>query len=111
MSGGALDMTYSSIGIEAGRDTIHCDMHVGNSPIIKASHSNISSASFGIMFYGGINADFTYDNWFGNTLDMAHSGAASGDISHSYFKGGNPAAAGLTANAMTTTMVGDAGPR
>jgi hypothetical protein len=113
MSGGTLDMTYSSIGLDVGRDTIHCDLHVGNSPIIKASHSNISASSFGIMFYGGINADFTYDNWFGNANDFVFTAGSpvTGDISYSYFAKGAPTNAGLTATNMATARVADAGPR
>jgi hypothetical protein len=113
MRGGTLDMTYSEIGLATGRDTSHCDVHVGTSPIIRLSHSNLSAASFGIMFYGGNNADFTYDNWFGNSLDVATVTAppVTGDFSHSYFAKGAPSHAGFTMTDMATAMVADAGVR
>ena len=113
MSGGTLDMTYSAIGLETGRDTTHCNMHVAGPAIIKASHSNISTASFGIMFYGGVNADFTYDNWFGNAADVATQPTlpVTGDFSYSYFARGNPTNVGVTATNMATARVADAGVR
>lgn len=113
MSGGTLDMTYSAIGLETGRDTTHCNMHVAGAAIVRASHSNLSAASFGVMFYGGINADFTYDNWFGNAADVDTEAAfpVSGDFSYSYFAKGNPTNVGVTATHMATSRVADAGVR
>jgi hypothetical protein len=113
MSGGTLEMTYSAIGIEVGRDTIHCDMHVGNGPTIRATHSNLTASSFGIMFYGGVNADFTYNNWFGNANDVVTTPTSpvTGDFSYSYFKKGNPTNAGITATNMATARIADAGVR
>jgi len=113
MLGGTLDMTYSAIGLETGRDTTHCNMHVSSSPVIKASHSNISTASYGIMFYGGVNADFTYDNWFGNSIDIATDPPhpVTGNLSYSYFAKGNPTYAGFTVTNMATSRVADAGVR
>jgi hypothetical protein len=117
MSAGVLDMTYSSIGLETGRDTTHCNMHVAGGATIRASHSNISAASFGIMFYSGVNADFTYDNWFGNAADVVTQAGTlvNGDFSYSYFAKGNPSTtgtnAGLIVTNMATSRVADAGPR
>jgi hypothetical protein len=115
MSGGTLNMTYSAIGLELGqRDTTHCDMHVSGPVTIKASHSNFSTAAFGIMFYGGMNADFTYTNWFGNTSIDVDSQAAypvTGDFSNSYFARGVPSNAGFTLNNMASARVADAGVR
>ena len=113
MSGGTLDMTYSEIGLDSGtRDTTHCAMHVSGAPIIKASHSNFTTASYGIMFYGGSAADFTYDNWLGNGIDVAGSGPpTSGNFSFSYFGKAAPSGAGITAAALATARIADAGVR
>jgi len=113
MSGGTLDMTYSAIGLELGQhDTTHCDMHVSGPVTIKASHSNFSTAVFGLMFYGGSNADFTYTNWFGNTTTDVDTQAAypvTGNFSNSYFARGAPSNAGFTLNNLASARVADAG--
>ena len=72
MSGGTIDVQFSAIGVEAPMtDSTHCDMHFGGTGnVIKFTHSNVSSSSYGIMYYGGMTADFTYNNWFGNTIDV-----------------------------------------
>lgn len=115
MSGGTLNMTYSAIGLELGqRDTTHCDMHVSGPVTIKASHSNFSTASFGLMFYGGANADFTYTNWFGNSVTDVDTQAAypvTGDFSNSYFARGAPSNAGFTLSHLASARVADAGVR
>jgi len=114
MSNGTLDMSYSAIGLDAGRDVMHCDLHVGGTaPHIKLTHSNISASSFGIMFYGGTNADFTYNNWFGNANDIITEPGppVTGDFSYSYFAKGTPTNPGVTATHMATAMLTDAGPR
>jgi hypothetical protein len=113
VSNGTVDFQYSWIGMPQGQtDTTHCDMHFeGGNPQITVSHSNLSTATYGVMFYAGQNADFTSNNWFSNGKDMDKFPAASGDISGGYFAGGNPTSSGLTANAMATSMVADAGPR
>jgi hypothetical protein len=113
VSSGTIDFQYSWIGVAEGQpDTTHCDMHFdGGSPTITVSHSNLSTAAYGVMFYAGQGADFTHDNWFGNTADMSKIGPTTGDISYSYFKGGTPAVSGLTATNMAATMVPDTGPR
>ncbi|MEO8550478.1 MAG: hypothetical protein ABI678_10905 [Kofleriaceae bacterium] len=112
-SGGTIDMQYSWIGLAEGMaDTTHCDIHFeGGNPSVIVSHSNISTSSYGIMFYAGQTVDMTYNNWFGNSIDVDKHGTTSGDISNSYFKKGNPTGSGLTANNMATAMITDAGPR
>jgi hypothetical protein len=113
MSGGTLNMTYSAIGLEPGqRDTTHCDMHVSGPVTITATHSSFSTSSYGIMFYGG-DADFTYTNWFGNTVDVDTLPAdpVRGDFSHSYFARGAPSNAGFTLNNLASARVADAGMR
>src|SRR5262249_16360712 len=84
MSGGTIDMSYSAVGVEApATDTTHCDMHFGGTgDVIKVTHSNVSSSSYGIMFYGGMGADFTYDNWFNNTthVDTETTSPVSGNF-------------------------------
>jgi hypothetical protein len=117
MSGGTLDVEYSSIGLETtAADTTHCDMHMqGAGNVIKVTHSNISTALYAIMFYGGTAADFTYDNWFQNTttVDLVPGPPVSGDFSHGWFQSGKPTGTGITANNLATARlpVGEAGPR
>ena len=113
VSAGTIDFAYSWIGVPTGQtDTTHCDMHFTGSPTIKVTHSNLSTAVYGVMFYGGQNADFTYNNWFSNlrNMDML-GGSTTGDISHGYFTGTVPPGSGLTNNNMQAAMVTDAGPR
>lgn len=111
MSGGTLNMTYSAIGLELGqRDSTHCDMHVSGPVAITATHSNFSTSSFGLMFYGGSNADFRSTNWFGNAIDIDRQGAAvTGNFSGSYFASGAPSYVGFTMQDMATMRVADAG--
>lgn len=114
MNGGTLNMTYSAIGVELGQtDTSHCDMHVGGPVTITATHSNFSTAAYGLMFYGGQNADFRYTNWFGNSIvDIDATGyPVTGDFSNSYFANGAPTHAGFTLDNLSDVRVGDAGVR
>jgi hypothetical protein len=113
MSGGTLNMTYSAIGLEPGQsDGTHCDMHVSGPVAITATHSNFSTSSYGLMFYGGSNADFRSTNWFGNAIDIDRAGAAvTGNFSDSYFARGAPSYAGFTMRDMATGRVADAGVR
>jgi hypothetical protein len=113
MSGGTLNMTYSAIGLEPGQsDSTHCDMHVSGPVAITATHSNFSTSSYGLMFYGGSNADFRYTNWFGNAIDIDRAGAAvTGNFSNSYFAAGAPSYAGFTTQDMAARRVADAGVR
>lgn len=112
MSGGTVDMEYSWLGVEPGLgDTTHCDIHVDAATSIKVTHSNLSSAVYGIMFYGGTAADFTFDNWFGNQTTVDHLPGASGDFSNSYFDKGAPSGTGITAANLSTSRLTDAGPR
>jgi hypothetical protein len=113
-SGGTLDLQYSWLGEPEGTtDTTHCNMHFEGSAFtsLTISHSNVSTASYGIMLYGG-NVDLTYNNWFGNSFDVDRQLTGKGDVSNGYFKKGNPTAtASLTVANMATAMVSDAGPR
>jgi hypothetical protein len=115
MAGGSVDVEYSSIGLEIGQgDTTHCDMHTGAPNAIKVVHTNLSTASYGIMFYGGSNADFTYDNWFGNgvDVDLSPGSGASGNFSFGWFeKATGPTGIGITATNLSSTRLADAGPR
>ena len=104
MENGTIDMTYSAVGVEPGQtDTTHCDLHfTGGGNVIKVTHSNISSSSYGFMFYGGNAADMTYNNWFTNGVDIAlETGTTvSGNFSNSWFEKGAPMnLAGVTVNA------------
>jgi hypothetical protein len=115
MSGGTVDIEYTSIGLEPGQgDTTHCDMHTSGVNTIKVVHSNLSTAAYGIMFYGGTNADFTYDNWFSNAADVQLSpgSGASGNFSFGWFqKGTGPSGIGITASNLASARLSDAGPR
>jgi len=109
MSGGTVDMSYSWIGVEAGQtDTTHCNMHFGGSGnIIKINHSNVSTSSYGIMFYGGNNADFKMNNWFSNTVDVDTTATSpvTGDFSSGWFEKGAPSGDGITANTLAGTRL------
>ncbi len=113
MYGGTLNMTYSAIGLEPGQsDGTHCDMHVEGPVTITATHSNFSTSSYGLMFYGGSNADFRDTNWFNNAIDIDRQGApVTGNFSGSYFASGAPSYAGFTMQDMATQRVADAGVR
>lgn len=107
MGGGTLDMSYSTIGMDAGQtDTTHCNFHFnpgGN--VIKVTHSNVASVAYGLMFYGGMAADFTYDNWYGNTtdVDVQQGSPVSGNFNNGYFEKGAPTGSGITATSLSTT--------
>jgi hypothetical protein len=108
MDGGTLTFSYSQVGVNApATDTTHCDLHFGGtSPVIKAMHSTFSTSSYGVMFYAGNNADFTYDNWIGNAINVDPTvGQVTGDFSFSYFVGAAPTATGLTATNMSATQL------
>lgn len=113
MAGGTLDMTYSEIGLSTGKDTTHCNMHVSGAPAITATHSTIAAAAYGIMFYGGSNANFQYTNWLGNTYDVVTQPGTpvTGDFSYGYFARGAPSYAGFIANNLASSIVTDAGVR
>jgi hypothetical protein len=112
-SGGNVDVQYSWIGRAAGQtDTTHCDLHFeGGGPTINVSHSNISTAVYALMFYTGTNADFTYNNWFDNQIQVDLTTAVTGDFSNGWFDKSPPTGAGITANNLATAMIADAGPR
>lgn len=108
MEGGTLSFMYSQVGVEApSTDTTHCDLHFGGTaPVINASHSTFSTSSYGVMFYAGNNADFTYDNWIGNQTNVDPTpGQVTGDFSYSFFDGAAPTITGLTATNMSVTRL------
>lgn len=108
MNGGMLSLMYSQVGVDVlANDTTHCDLHFGGTaPKIIASHSNFNTSQYGVMFYAGLDADFTYDNWMNNTLNVDPvAGQVTGDFSNSYFMGVAPTTTGLTVNNMSTTAL------
>ena len=113
MSGGTIDVEYSWIGVEQGmQDTTHCDIHVSAATSIKVTHSNLSTAAYGIMFYAGQGAVFTYDNWFGSTFDVSTSPGVAGNFDFDWFeKNDPPSGAGIMAANLATARLTDAGPR
>ena len=112
-SGGNIDLEYSWLGQPVGQsDTTHCDMHFeGGSPTLTIMHDNISTAAYGVMFYSGVNANFTYDNWFSNGVQVDATGAVTGDFSNGWFDKSPPSGTGLTASDLASAMIADAGPR
>lgn len=112
-SGGNVDLEYSWLGQPAGSsDTTHCDMHFeGGSPTLTITHDNISTSAYGVMFYSGVTANFTYNNWFDNQIQVDATTAVSGDFSNGWFDKSPPSGNGITANNLATAMITDAGPR
>jgi hypothetical protein len=114
---GSADVEYSSIGLEPGNaDSTHCDMHFNpGANQLKVTHTNISTAVYGMMFYGGTGSDFTYDNWFSNQINVETLAQfpVSGDFSHGWFSRGAPSGRGVTVNSLASDRlpVGQAGPR
>jgi len=106
---GIVDISYSSIGLETGTDTTHCDMHFGgNAATIKVTHSNISTSSYGLMLYGGTGVNLTYNNWFKNPIQVDAYPGVSGDVSFGWFDTTVPKSAGgatITANSMSATRL------
>jgi hypothetical protein len=110
-SQGAIDIEYSWIGVEPPmQDTTHCDLHL-NTSSIKVTHSNISTAAYGMMFYGGVNADFTHNNWFANSYELDAVAGVQGDFSEGWFDHAPVPRAGLTFNNMASARLTDTGPR
>ncbi len=92
MNGGTLVMDYSQVGLDSGTDTTHCQLHFDGSNSIRITHSNIGTAAYGLMFYGGTSAVFTNDNWYGNSEFSVHTVSpvggqpgVSGDFTGSWF--------------------------
>lgn len=118
MSGGTVNISYSQIGREVGQvDTTHCNMHFdGAMPNnITVTRSNISTTPYGLMFYSGTGANFTFNNWFDNEIDVATSPGVTGDFSGSWFDGTPPPVTGsggatLTLDALSATRIVEAGP-
>jgi len=112
-TGGNVDVQYSWLGRPAGQtDSTHCDLHFeGGGPTITVSHSNISTAVYGVMFYTGTGADFTNNNWFGNQIQVDLTTAVTGDFSNGWFDKHPPSGSGITANNLAPAMIADAGPR
>lgn len=110
MSGGTVDMQYSRIGLEPGQgDTTHCNMHFGGAGnVIKVTHSSISTSAYGLMFYGGNAADFTYNNWYANTtadVDTQAASPVSGNFSNGWFEKPAPTGTGITATNLSGTRL------
>jgi hypothetical protein len=119
MDDGNVDVEYSVIAPATGtNDQIHCDMHTnaGGSLTVKIVHSNLSGALNAMDFYGGSGADLTYNNWFGNSVDVYTEASfhVTGDVSNGWFQQGAPTAASgstLIKMNMSSTQLTDAGPR
>lgn len=91
MNGGSLTMQYSQLGPNEGEtDSTHCNLHINSATKIDVLRSNISGAPYGIMFYGGVNANFQLNNWFTNGKDVDSKSGVSGNFSGSWFEKGAP---------------------
>ncbi len=120
MNGGAVNMTYSQLGADAGStDTTHCNMHFGGTGnMINITKSNIIGTAYGLMFYGGTLANFQNNNWEEGATASADwidsQPGVSGDFSGGFFAAGLPTAksgATFTINNPSTTRLTDAGVR
>ncbi|HET9627195.1 MAG TPA: hypothetical protein VFP84_37805 [Kofleriaceae bacterium] len=115
ISAGNVDVSYSTIGVDSGGNTTHCDMHFGGAGTsVKITHSNINTSSYGLMLYAGNNVDLTFNNWSKNTIQVDTSPGVSGDVSNGWFDSGAPKAgpgATITAANLSPTKLTDAGPR
>jgi hypothetical protein len=66
------------------------------------------------MLYGGSGVDLTYNNWFGNGIDIETMSGVRADVSNEWFAKGAPAAtagATLVANSLAAARLVAAGPR
>ncbi|MDB4954391.1 MAG: hypothetical protein JWO36_1960 [Myxococcales bacterium] len=110
---GTVDIEYSAIGLEpGGADSTHCALHFDLAAnTLKVTHTNLSTSVYGIMFYGGTNADFTYNNWFSNTYNVDAQGPVSGNFSFGWFGAKPPTGTGVTATNLAPARLTDAGPR
>jgi hypothetical protein len=115
MNGGTLDVEYSQIGPSAGEtDSTHCQMHFNAATAIKVTHSIINGAPYGLMFYGGTQANFTSNNWLTNGINVSTQPGVTGDFSNGYFDDDPPvsgAGATITANNLAAAPLADAGVR
>ena len=117
MGGGTINVSYSTLGEIGGATSTHCNLHFDQDTnnTITVTHSNIGGAPYGVMFYGAVGADMTFNNWLGNQIDVSTDNyTVSGDFSNGYFALGMPTAgpnATLTFNTLATAMLTDAGPR
>ena len=120
MDGGDVKVTYSQFGVDS--DTTHCNMHFGGSGnTISVTHSNVYGAPYGLMFYGGTGADFTFNNWDAQGLvpgtthvDLECQPGVAGDFSNGYFKKGAPscgAGTTITLKNLSASPLADAGIR
>jgi hypothetical protein len=116
MDGGTLNMTYSQVGAAPGEtDSTHCNLHINAASSITVTNNNINNAPYGLMFYGGVNANFQTNNWYGAaTKDVDAVGAVSGNFSNGWFEKGAPTAgagATITATNLSATKLTNVGPR
>jgi hypothetical protein len=94
-------------------------MHFGGSGNnITVMHSNIEGSPYGLMFYGGQNANFTLNNWEENATASQNwidsQSGVMGDFSGGFFSGGAPTPVGgaqLIVNTPSATRLTDAGVR
>ena len=115
-----IDVSYSQMGdlgpadTQASTDSTHCDTHFSAAGTITINHSNIATASYGLMLYTGsmLNADLQNNNWYGNAYDIEPNTTAMGNANGGYFSKGAPTGLpGVTAQNLATAPLADAGPR
>jgi len=110
MDGGTINMTYSQLGAAPGEtDSTHCNLHINAASSITITNNNINNAPYGVMFYGGVNANFQTNNWYGAAdKDVDTVNGVSGDFSNGWFEKGEPTAANgatLTTNNLSLTKL------
>jgi len=110
-------VSYSQFGLGTGggSDTTHTDVYIsGAGSTISITHTNISTAPFGVMLYGGTGVNLTKNNWFSNFTDIDTQAGVMGDVSGGWFPNGAPMAAPgatLIVTNAATSRLSDAGPR
>lgn len=115
MNGGKLDMKYSQLGPNPGEtDTTHCQLHINAAVQVSVLRSNIASAPFGFMFYGGVGLNLQLNNWYGNMIDIDTMPGVEGNFSGSWFEKGAPTpgpGAMFILDNLATARIEQAGPR
>ncbi len=115
INGGSINMMYSQVGPDDGAtSSTHCNFHINSATTISVIHTNINGSPYGLMLYGGFDANFQYNNWYGNSAkDVDTKSGVMGNVSFGYFEKGAPTpgpGATITADGLSTSKV-PAGPR
>jgi len=111
LNGGSMDVEFSNVGLATG-DHTHCNVHVNEAASITFTHNVNQGVPYGLMLYAGTGANFTHNNWLGNTYDVEPQPAGTGSFNEGYFeKGVPPGVAGSTFDNLAAAPLTDVGPR